>query len=53
MIRYYFANLKVYNKYAVSSSDIYYDKDKMIDGYNKFKQKNAITTDELFKPREG
>lgn len=50
--KYYYNNLKLYNKYAVSSNDIYYNQQKMMDGFNKFKQKNAITIDELFVKRE-
>lgn len=47
--RYYYANLKVYNKYAVSSNDIYYNKDKIISGNETFRKKNAVTVDTLFR----
>ena len=49
-IRFYHSNLKIYNKFATECKEASYDKQKLIDGSNKFVENHPLRIEDIFKP---
>lgn len=51
-IRFYHSNLKIYNKFATECKEALYDKQKLIDGSNKFIENHPLRIEDIFKPSD-
>ena len=51
-IRFYHSNLKIYNKFATECKEASYDKQKLIDGSNKFIENHPLRIEDIFKPSD-